>query len=85
MPNPQELEEMDYRPMSEFEMEEGAVRQEGYRDLDRQWLSTNFDTWVENPYYAGEPQRHPEEEEPKCGPFLPEPKIETPYQDGLPF
>jgi hypothetical protein len=29
--------------------------------LDRQWILTNYDTWVQNPYYKGPPQRHPEE------------------------
>lgn len=28
---------------------------------DCQWILTNYDTWVQNPYYKGPPQPHPEE------------------------
>jgi hypothetical protein len=27
-----------------------------------QWILTDYDVWVQNPHYVGEPQRHPMEE-----------------------
>tara|TARA_R110000751_G_scaffold296352_1_gene405521 strand:+ start:388 stop:579 length:192 start_codon:yes stop_codon:yes gene_type:complete len=38
-------------------------RNVGEEDTDRQWLLTNFDTWVKNPHYVGPDQRHPEDYE----------------------
>ncbi len=32
----------------------------GYENKDRQWILTPWDTWEQNPYYSGPPQRHPE-------------------------
>ena len=37
---------------------------EGGFHPDKQWLLSSADTWHENPHYKGEPQPHPEDDEP---------------------
>lgn len=29
---------------------------------DRAWILSDYDVWVENPFYKGPPQPHPEED-----------------------
>jgi len=38
-------------------------RNSGEENINRQWLSTPFDTWVKNPHYIGEDQPHPEDDD----------------------
>jgi len=38
-------------------------RNVGEEDKGRQWLLTNFDTWVKNPHYVGPDQSHPDEDD----------------------
>ena len=51
--NIQEQEEMDFNRMSPFEFEEAAVKQEGYLRPAAQYLLTDYDTWVPNPFWDG--------------------------------
>tara|TARA_S200002703_G_scaffold149892_3_gene147856 strand:+ start:1148 stop:1396 length:249 start_codon:yes stop_codon:yes gene_type:complete len=47
--------------MSQYEETvRNIVEIDGPMFTDRQWLSTPFDTFVENPYYDGPTQPHPE-------------------------
>jgi hypothetical protein len=43
-----------------------AVRQYAYaigsENTERAWILSPFDTWEPNPFYIGEPQPHPNEE-----------------------
>lgn len=43
-----------------------AVRQYayeiGHENTGRAWILSPFDTWEPNPFYIGEPQPHPNEE-----------------------
>ncbi len=49
--------------MNEFEQTiQNMIEYDGPLYKDRQWLLSTFDTWHENPFYEGEPQRHPEDE-----------------------
>lgn len=43
-------------------MREYAIVVGGYeRYRNSQWILTDYDVWVINPYYRGKPQPHPEE------------------------
>jgi hypothetical protein len=33
----------------------------GHDVPDREWILTDFDVWVKNPFYKGKPGPHPEE------------------------
>jgi hypothetical protein len=35
----------------------------GRENADRQWILSNYDSWERNPFYRGEDQPHPEEED----------------------
>jgi len=49
----EEQADRDYRPMSPYEFEEGAVQQEGRSTPHIKWLVTNYDTFVKNPFWDG--------------------------------
>jgi hypothetical protein len=49
----QEQEEMDFSPMSPYAFEEAAVQQEGHLRPAAQYLITDYDTWVRNPFWDG--------------------------------
>lgn len=34
----------------------------GVERPDRQWVCTDFDVWMKNPYYVGPDQGHPEDD-----------------------
>jgi len=51
--NIQEQEEMDFHPMSPYEFNEAAVKQEGYLRPAAQYLITDYDTLVLNPFWDG--------------------------------
>lgn len=34
----------------------------GRECADREWILTNYDVWMKNPYYIGPPGRHPEDD-----------------------
>lgn len=34
----------------------------GQQETDREWLLTDYDSWVKNPHYRGAPGRHPEDD-----------------------
>jgi hypothetical protein len=38
------------------------ARNYGASHADQAWLSSDWDTWVRNPHYAGPPVPHPEED-----------------------
>lgn len=38
------------------------ARNVGADNAEDCWILTDFDTWVQNPNYTGEPQPHPEDE-----------------------
>ena len=43
-------------------MREFAANVGGYdRNVNRQWILTEYDVWVRNPHYTGPAQRHPED------------------------
>jgi hypothetical protein len=58
----EEALENEFNNTSAFETEEQETKQFGYLHLDRQWLLTNYDTYVKNPHYVGEDQPHPEDD-----------------------
>lgn len=35
----------------------------GAEDVDREWISTPWDTWERNPHYTGPKGRHPEDDD----------------------
>lgn len=37
------------------------ARNVGCEQQDREWLLTDYDSWVRNPFYAGPAGRHPED------------------------
>ena len=51
--NIQEQEERDFHPMSPYEFNEAAVKQEGYLRPAAQYLITDYDTLVLNPFWDG--------------------------------
>ena len=51
--NIQEQEERDFHPMSPYEFNEAAVQQEGYLRPAAQYLLTDYDTLVLNPFWDG--------------------------------
>ena len=53
------LSEGEYmsRAFSDFAQLNGAVEPE------REWLLSDYDVWVRNPHYRGEPGAHPEDDE----------------------
>ena len=51
--NIQEQEEMDFNRMSPYEFESAAVQQDGYLRPAAQYLLTDYDTWVPNPFWDG--------------------------------
>lgn len=70
MPNPTDFySEEDYRAaLEERWATPSDARAEyaanaGAEAADRQWILTPWDTWEQNPCYAGPPQRHPEADE----------------------
>lgn len=50
------------RPATVNEAIDEYARNAGAMFPDRAWLSTSWDTWVQNPHYSGPPVPHPEEE-----------------------
>ena len=59
--NVQELEEQQYTAQSPYEFEKAAVQQEGEKRASQRYLLTDFDTWVENPFWDGIDPSHPED------------------------
>ncbi len=51
--NIQEQEEMDFNRMSPYEFNEAAVKQDGYLRPAAQYLLTDYDTLVLNPFWDG--------------------------------
>ena len=51
--NIQEQEERDFHPMSPYEFNEAAVKQDGYLRPAAQYLITDYDTLVLNPFWDG--------------------------------
>ena len=51
--NIQEQEERDFHPMSPYEFNEAAVQQEGHLRPAAQYLITDYDTLVLNPFWDG--------------------------------
>ena len=51
--NIQEQEERDFNRMSPYEFERAAVQQEGHSRSSQQYLLTDYDTWVPNPFWDG--------------------------------
>ena len=49
----QEQEEMDFNRMNPYEFNEAAVKQEGYLRPAAQYLITDYDTLVLNPFWDG--------------------------------
>lgn len=39
------------------------ARNVGQEKPEQCWLLSSYDTWVRNPFYKGEPVRHPEEDD----------------------
>jgi hypothetical protein len=85
----QEQEEMDFTPMSPYEFEAAAVQQEGHLRPAAQYLLTDYDTWVANPFWDGVTvadfnEEYPEEESATATVCPPQsaPPLED---DGLPF
>jgi hypothetical protein len=64
---------MEQESMTQGEYMHEALRQHagayGEERQDQEWLLSPFDTWEKNPWYRGEPGRHPEDydEECECG------------------
>ena len=92
--NIQEQEEMDFNRQSPYEFESAAVQQDGYLRPAAQYLLTDYDTWVPNPFWdcvtewdfseaAGEGQY---EDEGSTQPAAATRPVEPTLQDdGLPF
>lgn len=61
---------MDQESMTEGEYMHEALRQHsaayGEERQDQEWLLSPFDTWEKNPWYVGEPGRHPEDYDEEC-------------------
>ena len=90
----QEQEERDFNRMSPYEFERAAVQQEGHSRSSQQYLLTDYDTWVPNPFWdgvkvmdfneaAGEGQY--EDDEVAGESAATRPVEPTPPDDGLPF
>ena len=51
--------------LTQGELMQGACHEHalnyGEEQPDREWILSNFDTWVRNPHYTGEPGPHPED------------------------
>ena len=60
--NVQEQEERDYFPETPQMLDLQETRMFGYRSPEREYLLTDYDVWVKNPHYQGEPGPHPEED-----------------------
>ena len=60
--NVQEQEERDYFPETPQMLDMGETKMFGYKSPEREYLLTNYDVWVKNPHYEGEPGPHPEED-----------------------
>ena len=43
----------------------------GFYEPDRAWLLHDFDVWLKNPHYRGEPVPHPEDDSEAYGPPVP--------------
>jgi hypothetical protein len=81
--------------------QEGMLEQQyifGVENPDRQWILTDWDVWVKNPYYYGPAQQHPEADTPydvweeeqrwhaECNEKLPAPPAEICLpDDDIPF
>ena len=63
--NIQEREEIEYTPMSPYQFEAAAVQQEGHNRPSQQYLITDFDTWVANPFWDGVTPMNFDESEPE--------------------
>ena len=71
-----DLDEQSYEEERERAFEQEAMTQgewmteafreyagtHGAADTTRAWILTPYDTWERNPFYVGEPQRHPEDD-----------------------
>ena len=88
--NIQEQEERDFHPMSPYEFNEAAVKQDGYLRPAAQYLLTDYDTLVLNPFWDGVTEwdfteAYEDEEEAEgatAATVEPAPPLED---DGLPF
>jgi hypothetical protein len=51
--------------LTQGQLMQGACREYAYNygaeHPDREWLSTDFDTWERNPHFTGTPGPHPED------------------------
>lgn len=45
-----------HEAVAEYAANHGALA------TDREWILSPFDTWERNPYYTGNPGRHPEDD-----------------------
>ncbi len=61
--NVQEQEELDYYSMSSFEINHEETQQMGYLYPYCRWLLTDYDTYVENPFWDGTISPDPWDEE----------------------
>ena len=64
----------------------------GMENPDSQWILTDYDVWVKNPYYHGPEQQHPEDDTPAelWKPYTPPPLPDPPAEiwvddDKVPF
>lgn len=51
----------DDRPATESEAANEYVINVGRDRPDVEWISSPYDSWHRNPFYTGEPGRHPED------------------------
>jgi hypothetical protein len=52
----------DNRPPSHHELMRWEADAVGEHRPDHEWILTNYDVWVKNPHYKGEPGPHPEDD-----------------------
>jgi hypothetical protein len=59
--------------------EEGMKEQQqifGAENPDHEWILTDWDVWLKNPYYTGEPGPHPEQDPETYEPYVAPAKLE---------
>lgn len=60
--NIQEQEEADFVVATDADWDRAEARDLGERNAEVEWVLTDRDVWHKNPFYTGEPGRHPEDD-----------------------
>jgi len=87
----QEQEEADFVVATDADWDRAEARDLGERNVEVEWVLTDRDVWHKNPFYTGEPGRHPEDDWCEEAEFTadnyPDLEVTSPgiFEDDIPF